>query len=51
VPFLNGPFNTVPLTAAQWELVIPLALVPALVAEISKFVLRWADQRRRPALA
>ncbi|WP_423223478.1 cation-translocating P-type ATPase [Candidatus Amarolinea aalborgensis] len=51
VPFLNGPFNTVPLTAAQWELVIPLALVPALVAEISKFVLRWADQRRRAAPA
>ncbi|MFZ1463499.1 MAG: cation-translocating P-type ATPase [Anaerolineae bacterium] len=51
VPFLNGPFNTVPLTLAQWELVIPLALIPALVAEASKFVLRVGDRRRQHASA
>ena len=47
VPFLNGPFNTVPLTVAQWELVLPLALIPAAVAEASKFVLRSLDRRRQ----
>ncbi len=49
IPFLNGPFNTVPLTLAQWELVLPLALIPAIVAEASKYVLRRADRRRAPA--
>ena len=45
VPFLNGPFNTVPLTLQQWEIVLPLALIPAAIAEISKFVLRRGERK------
>jgi Ca2+-transporting ATPase len=39
VPFLQPAFNTVPLTVGQWERILPLLLIPAIVAEISKWVL------------
>ena len=43
VPFLQPVFNTVPLGLAQWELVLPLLAVPAIVAEITKWASgRWA---------
>jgi len=38
VPFLNPIFNTVPLGWAQWAEILPLILLPAIVAEINKFV-------------
>jgi Ca2+-transporting ATPase len=44
IPFLNDPFNTVPLTLAQWEVIIPLILLPAIVAEISKFFVRRSER-------
>jgi P-type Ca2+ transporter type 2C len=40
VPFLNEPFNTLPLGIEQWTIVLPLAVLPAIVAEISKHYLR-----------
>ena len=36
VPFLQPIFDTVPLNAAQWAIILPLLLVPALVAELTK---------------
>jgi Ca2+-transporting ATPase len=39
VPFLQPIFNTVSLGLEQWRFVLPLLLVPALVAELSKIVL------------
>ena len=39
VPFLQLPFNTVPLSLAQWELVLPLLFVPAVAAEVTKWVM------------
>jgi len=42
VPFLQPVFNTAPLTWAQWEVVLPLLLVPAVVAELNK----WVDRLR-----
>jgi Ca2+-transporting ATPase len=39
VPFLNRPFNTTPLGWSQWEVMLPLLLVPSLAAEITKSVL------------
>jgi len=42
LPFLQPAFNTVPLGIAQWELVLPLLFIPAVVAEITK----WATNRR-----
>jgi Ca2+-transporting ATPase len=39
VPFLQPIFNTVALGWSQWELVIPLVLIPAIAAEAAKFTL------------
>ena len=36
VPFLQPIFDTVPLNATQWAIILPLLLVPALVAELTK---------------
>jgi Ca2+-transporting ATPase len=36
LPFLNGVFNTKPLGLAQWEVMIPLLLVPSIAAELTK---------------
>jgi Ca2+-transporting ATPase len=38
VPFLNTIFNTVPLGWAQWEMVLPLLIVPSLAAEAVKYL-------------
>jgi Ca2+-transporting ATPase len=50
VPFLNDPFNTVPLGLGQWAVILPLALIPAAVAEVSKLYLRRAEGQRLSAL-
>ena len=50
VPFLNHPFNTVPLALEHWEVILPLIFVPALTAEVSKLVLRRREAGRRIAL-
>jgi Ca2+-transporting ATPase len=39
IPFLNGPFQTTPLSWNEWVLIIPLFLVPSVVAEISKWLI------------
>ena len=36
VPVLQPIFDTVPLNATQWAIILPLLLVPALVAELTK---------------
>ena len=36
VPFLQPIFDTVPLNATQWAIILPLLLVPAVVAEMTK---------------
>jgi len=40
VPFLQPVFNTAPLGWAQWEVVLPLLLVPSVVAELNKWIMR-----------
>jgi len=42
VPFLQPIFGTVPLTFVHWEVLLPLLLIPSIVAEISK----WLSTRR-----
>jgi Ca2+-transporting ATPase len=37
VPFLNRPFNTVPLGWDQWKVMLPLLVVPSLAAEAAKY--------------
>jgi Ca2+-transporting ATPase len=39
LPFLNTIFNTVPLVWAEWQYVLPLLLVPAVAAELTKWFL------------
>jgi len=39
VPFLQTIFNTVSLGWAEWQIVLPLLFVPAVVAEISKWLM------------
>ncbi len=36
IPGLNRVFNTVPLGWGQWEIILPLLLIPSVVAEIVK---------------
>jgi Ca2+-transporting ATPase len=45
IPFFNRPFNTVPLTLDEWAIIVPLILIPAAVAEISKFFVRRSEKR------
>ncbi|MGW8251787.1 MAG: cation transporting ATPase C-terminal domain-containing protein, partial [Anaerolineales bacterium] len=45
VPFLNPVFNTTPLAWEQWQLLLPLLLVPSLAAEITKYITGWLDRR------
>jgi Ca2+-transporting ATPase len=44
IPFLQPVFDTVPLGIAQWELMLPLLFVPAVAAEVTK----WVLSRRSP---
>ena len=45
VPFLQGPFNTVPLTLEHWAVIVPLMLFPAAVAEVTKLVMRRSESK------
>ncbi len=37
VPFLQPVFNTVPLNMQHWQTILPLLVIPAVVAELSKW--------------
>lgn len=39
VPFLNPVFQTTPLGWKEWSLILPLLVVPSVVAEITKWIL------------
>jgi P-type Ca2+ transporter type 2C len=45
VPFLQPVFNTVTLGWAQWELILPLVFVPAVVAELTKWGMSLRSRR------
>jgi Ca2+-transporting ATPase len=49
VPFLQGAFNTVPLTLDDWAILLPLVFIPAVAAEITKWGQRLAARRRLAA--
>ncbi len=38
VPFFNTIFNTVPLGFKEWELILPLLLIPSVAAELAKYI-------------
>ncbi len=45
VPFLQPIFSTVPLGWTQWQLIIPLLILPSLAAEAYKYILTWRQKR------
>ena len=45
VPFLQGIFDTVPLGWTQWEVILPLLLVPSIAAELTKVIFRKRKQQ------
>jgi Ca2+-transporting ATPase len=49
IPFLQTIFGTAALTLPDWLMLTPLILVPSIVAEITKLVLRRTTRRRYPA--
>jgi hypothetical protein len=49
VPFLQVAFNTVPLGWDAWQRMLPLILLPSVVAEIMKWLLRLREARRERA--
>jgi len=44
LPFLQPIFNTHPLSAREWSVVLGLAIIPAITEEITKFFLRMKKQ-------
>ncbi|NMC11580.1 MAG: cation-translocating P-type ATPase, partial [Chloroflexi bacterium] len=47
VPFLNPIFNTTPLGWTQWELVLPLLIIPSLAAELVKMIASRRQKKSR----
>ncbi|HPS41073.1 MAG TPA: cation-translocating P-type ATPase [Anaerolineaceae bacterium] len=47
LPFLNPVFQTTPIGFQQWELILPLLLVPSIAAELTKFVITRRDARQK----
>jgi Ca2+-transporting ATPase len=45
IPGLNTVFNTIPLGWQQWEIILPLLMIPSVVAELVKFI----NSSKRPA--
>ena len=39
LPFMDRVFDTVPLTWTEWEIILPLLIIPAIAAEVTKWVL------------
>ena len=37
VPFFNKIFNTIPMSWNEWEVILPLVIIPSLVAELTKY--------------
>jgi len=51
IPGLQPIFGTVPLTAAEWTLILPLILIPSVANELQKYVMNRIDRRKLEALA
>ncbi|HEX9680809.1 MAG TPA: cation-translocating P-type ATPase C-terminal domain-containing protein, partial [Anaerolineales bacterium] len=47
LPALQPVLSTVPLTLTEWEVILPLLAIPAVVAEVTK----WLQGRARPPVS
>jgi Ca2+-transporting ATPase len=43
LPFLQPVFKTYPLAWPQWQLILPLLIVPSLAAEVTKYLITWRN--------
>jgi Ca2+-transporting ATPase len=41
LPFMQPIFDTFPLTLEHWTIILPLAILPAIAAELTKLYLMW----------
>jgi Ca2+-transporting ATPase len=46
-PFLQPVFDTYPLSAAEWEIILPLLILPSVIAEVTKWIIRLAETTGR----
>jgi Ca2+-transporting ATPase len=46
IPFLNPIFKTEPLGWQEWTLILPLLIIPSVVAELVKWLQRRAEQSK-----
>jgi len=49
LPFFNTIFNTVPLGWTEWQLILPLLIVPSIAAEIAKYFVTWRQNKAKLA--
>ncbi len=47
IPFLRPFFDTVPLNLQQWAIILPLLSLPAVVHELTKWILARTDRQER----
>jgi Ca2+-transporting ATPase len=45
LPFLQAAFDTIALTLNDWLIILPLIVIPAATAEISKFFVRRSERQ------
>ena len=50
-PFLNEIFNTLPMGWTEWEIILPLVLIPSIAAELTKWVASRMQKRQQLAAA
>ena len=51
VPFLEDIFDTVPLYLNEWIELLPLVLLPSIVAELQKWIVRMTQEQVSPSAA
>jgi P-type Ca2+ transporter type 2C len=49
IPFFNSIFNTLPMGWNEWEVILPLVLIPSIAAELTKWVASRAQKRQQEA--
>jgi Ca2+-transporting ATPase len=51
LPFFNSIFNTLPMGWTEWEIILPLVLIPSIAAELTKWVASRMQKRQQLAAA
>ena len=46
IPFLNPVFQTTPIGWSEWSMILPLLIVPSVVAELTKWLIYRKDRKK-----